>query len=179
MGNFIGDFVKGNQYDNYPAEIRRGILLHRQIDSYTDSHPVVRETVAMLRPHFGRYSAIVVDLYFDHILALRFEDYSENRSLKRLSMQFYAASIIYYGHLPSRVKGFIWHFISTHRLRKYATIEGLKESLQIMQRHKTPAIDPDLVIDYLKQNSNQMESQFRLFFPDLIKFVNEYEHPLV
>lgn len=175
VGNFIGDFVKGNQYENYPPEIKRGILLHRQIDSYTDAHPVVRETVALLRETFGRYSAIVTDLYFDHLLAKHFSDYS-NQSLTRLSYRFYAAATINYRHLPPRVKGFIWHFISTNRLGKYASTEGLLESMQIMERHKTPAISPDLAIKFLEENEERLEAQFRLFIPDLMEFVNHFEH---
>ena len=35
-GNFIGDFVKGNDYLNYPEGISRGIKMHRFIDEYTD-----------------------------------------------------------------------------------------------------------------------------------------------
>ncbi|MFZ4456270.1 MAG: ACP phosphodiesterase [Bacteroidales bacterium] len=176
VGNFIGDFVKGNQYDNYPNEIRRGILLHRQIDSYTDAHPVVRETTALLRSSFGRYSGIVSDLYFDHFLATNFDSYSNNRSLTKFSLGFYGAATLNYRYLPDRVKGFIWHFITTHRLGKYASFEGLKESMQIMERHKTPAISPDLAIEFLQSNFEQLQSNFQLFFPDLVKFVEEYKH---
>ncbi len=176
VGNFIGDFVKGNQYENFPKEIRRGILLHRQIDSFTDSHTVVKETISTLRNTFGRYSGIVVDIYFDHLLATNFTLYSEKQSLNRLSLQFYYAATIYYRQLPPRVKSFIWHFISTHRLGKYASLDGLKESLQIMERHKTPAISPDLAIAFLQDNYTELSEKFNLFFPDLIQFVKEFEH---
>ena len=43
IGNFVGDAVKGRAYENYPLGFREGILLHREIDDYTDHHPVVRE----------------------------------------------------------------------------------------------------------------------------------------
>ncbi|MDD2799189.1 MAG: ACP phosphodiesterase [Bacteroidales bacterium] len=176
VGNFIGDFVKGNQYENYPTEIKRGILLHRQIDNYTDSHPVVKETIIKLRETFGRYSGIVTDIYFDYFLAKNFSDYAEKQSLRDLSLRFYSSAVINHRHLPPRVKGFIWHFISTHRLGKYATLEGLKESLQIMERHKTPAISPDIAIAFLIENHTVLEKQFQLFFPDLILFVKNYKH---
>ena len=78
--------------------------------------------------------------------------------------------------MPPRVKGFIWHFITTHRLGKYATLNGLKESFQIMERHKTPAISPDLAIDFLQENYDDLGTKFHLFFPDLIQFVKDFEH---
>jgi acyl carrier protein phosphodiesterase len=170
IGNFIGDFVKGSHHNQYPAEIQKGILLHRQIDTFTDSHPVVRECIGRMRDTFGRYSGIVLDLYFDHLLALNFSDYSSQKSLRRFSVRFYVHLIIYYRYLPKRVKGFVWHFILTNRLEKYKTTEGLKNSLQIMELHKTPHISPEKAINYLEQNIEYFQHQFRKFFPELISF---------
>ena len=178
IGNFIGDFVKGRRFEDYPTEIRQGIVLHRHIDSYTDAHPVVKSTIELMRPTFGRYSGIVLDLYFDHFLATNFNSYSPNRSLANFSIRFYASSILHYKHLPIRVQGFIWHFITTNRLGKYKSIEGLKNSLQIMERHKTPAISPEAAIVYLKTEYQTLERQFHLFFPDLVNFVLAYEQKL-
>ena len=73
IGNFVGDAVKGRAYENYPLGFREGILLHREIDDYTDHHPVVREVVDMLRGGFGRYSGVLTDIYFDHLLARSFQ----------------------------------------------------------------------------------------------------------
>ena len=69
VGNFIGDFVKGTEYEQYPKRIKEGILLHRAIDSFTDNHPVFLETVDMLLPDFGRYSGIMADMFYDYLLA--------------------------------------------------------------------------------------------------------------
>lgn len=170
-GNFIGDFVKGHPGNRYPSKISEGILLHRKIDEFTDAHPVVRETVAIVRPVFGRYSAIVVDMYFDHFLAANFNRYS-HQSIHLFAFRFYLVVLFNYRHLPSKVKTFIFHFVLTHRLNKYASIAGLKNSLEIMQKHKIPAFDPELIIGYLNENSNEIEKNFHRFFPDLIAFVD-------
>ena len=45
VGNFIGDHVKGNAYQNYEIGIQQGILLHRKIDFFTDTHPLVKQSV--------------------------------------------------------------------------------------------------------------------------------------
>jgi acyl carrier protein phosphodiesterase len=173
VGNFIGDFVKGSHLNDYPDGIRDGIVLHRSIDSFTDSHPVVRGVVAMLRPAFGRYSAIVVDMYFDYFLALNFHVYFPNKSLKCFSRQFYVSVLLRYRHLPERVKGFIFHFVLTNRLASYGTVEGLKDSLQIMARHKVSALEPDKIIAFLLENHDELQRQFHLFFPDVLRFVSE------
>jgi acyl carrier protein phosphodiesterase len=48
IGNFIADSIRGKQFDAYQNSIQQGILLHREIDEYTDSHPVVLECVEKL-----------------------------------------------------------------------------------------------------------------------------------
>ncbi len=171
IGNFIGDFVKGSQMNKYPENVRKGIILHRKIDEFTDTHPVVRETVGILKPAFGRYSAIVTDMYFDYFLAINFRKYA-SKSLHIFAIRFYFITLIHYKHLPVRVKGFIFHFIFTHRLHKYASVSGLRNSLQIMESHKTSAIEAEKTIQFLIENTNEIEKHFHLFFPDLIEFVN-------
>jgi acyl carrier protein phosphodiesterase len=173
VGNFIGDFVKGNQFTAYPKGIRQGIILHRQIDSFTDTHPVVLDTTALLRPQFGRYSGIVTDMYFDHLLASHFGQYADNRSLRIFSANFYYSAIRYYRFLPPRVKRFIWHFITTNRLVRYATIEGLTDALTIMSNYKIPAINPAETITFLQTNKEEIHNRFQLFFPELMAFSEE------
>ncbi len=76
LGNFVGDAVKGSSYKNYPPDIAKGIQLHRAIDDYTDHHPAVCEVVHRLQPEFGRYSGVLLDIYFDYLLAYCFESFS-------------------------------------------------------------------------------------------------------
>ena len=172
VGNFIADFVKGSKLNEYPNEIRKGIVLHRLIDEYTDKHLIVKETIMLLRPEFGRYSGIIVDMYFDYFLAKNFNQYANNQSLSCLSLNFYFAVIWYYKYLPAGVKRFIFHFISTSRLTKYATVNGLKNSLEIMANHKVSALNPEQIIEFLEANLDELEQKFHLFFPELINFAN-------
>ena len=110
IGNFIGDGVKGDGYKQYPRKFQQGILLHREIDAFSDRHPLVREAVGIGRETFGRYSAVVNDILFDYFLASRFQDYA-GLPLKRFSRRFYTALAWNYRHLPERFQGFIWHLI--------------------------------------------------------------------
>lgn len=173
IGNFIGDFVKGNQYENYPPAIREGIILHREIDYFTDTHPAFIEVVHMLRPTFKRYSGIIADMYFDYLLASDFEAFHPKKSLKRFSYEFNLTALWYYRQLPERVKGFIFHFIMHNRLYQYASYEGLYNSLTIMSKYKTNAIKPTLSIDFLKENEGFLRAKFMEFMPDIINFVEQ------
>lgn len=173
IGNFIGDFVKGSQFNEFPERIRTGIILHRKIDHFTDNHSVVINAKTFIRPAFGRYSGIILDMYFDYFLAKNFNQYSNGRSLKFFAFKFYLAALLKYRYLPARVKGFIFHFISTNRLVKYSTLDGLKHSLEIMAFHKVSAIKPNQTIEFLIQNTDELEKLFHQFFPDLIEFVDK------
>jgi len=172
VGNFIGDFVKGSRLNNYPTDIKNGIVLHRKIDEFTDSHEIVRNMIGFLRPQFGRYSGIIIDMYFDYFLALNFKKYS-NMSLTFFSIKFYISVLWNYKYLPKRVKGFIFHFISTNRLKKYGSLAGLESSLRIMESYKIPSLNPELIIDFLKKHHEFLENEFLIFMPDLIHFCNK------
>ena len=41
VGNFIADGVKGKKYLAYEDEIADGIVMHRAIDTFTDTHETV------------------------------------------------------------------------------------------------------------------------------------------
>ena len=173
IGNFIGDAVKGGNYNLYPEEIRSGILLHREIDNYADHHPLFREAVGMLRGDFGRYAAVLVDIYFDYFLATRFSIYS-GKPLRPFCRGFYRTLVCHYRYLPKQVKGFVWHFILTNRLCRYASARGIQESLEIMVAFKNLKIDPEEAIRFLREHEERLGALFDAFFPEMIHHCKVY-----
>jgi acyl carrier protein phosphodiesterase len=170
IGSFIADFVKGKQLYTYPADIQKGIILHRKIDTFTDQHPVVNQLMKVLQPSFGRYSPILLDMYFDYCLANSFQQYSPNKNLLRFSLQFYRYLIAHYSLLPERVKRFVFHFMITNRLYQYKSINGLHTSLKIMSVYKTNSIDPEKSIQFLINHEEVLFKEFHVFFTDLLQF---------
>lgn len=157
IGNFIGDGVKGDGYKQYPRKFQQGILLHREIDAFSDRHPLVREAVGIGRETFGRYSAVVNDILFDYFLASRFQDYA-GLPLKRFSRRFYTALAWNYRHLPERFQGFIWHFILTDRLCRYASLTGIQQSLEIMTRYRGLQIDPAQTPLFMQEHGERLQN---------------------
>ncbi|MDD4453151.1 MAG: acyl carrier protein phosphodiesterase, partial [Proteiniphilum sp.] len=119
--------------------------------------------VELLRPSFGRYSGIMADMYYDYLLASDFDRYGNGRSLDQFARNFYWSVLLYYWWLPKKVKGFIFHFIKTNRLKKYGTLAGLQQSLEIMSVHKSSAINPTLGIEFLAANESQLRNHFDQF----------------
>lgn len=173
LGNFIGDAVKGSAYLNYPPSIADGIRLHRAIDTFTDRHPVIREAVQSLRPYFGRYSAVLLDIYFDYLLASHFDQFSP-LSLKRFTRRFYGTMIRKRRYLPDRIRRFMWHFIGTDRLARYATQKGIRESLEIMTGIGRIKIDPKTAMEYLSGHDSELWAVFEPFFGELQAFCEGY-----
>ena len=88
IGNFMADSIKGDHYNNYPEYIRKGILLHRSIDSFTDLHPVFRKSKHRLHDRYGHYSGVIMDIFYDHFLAKNWSNYN-NITLEKYVFNFY------------------------------------------------------------------------------------------
>ena len=76
IGNYIADDVKGKAYLNFPLEIQKGIILHRKIDDFTDSHKVVGNSKNLIRHHQNKFTPVVMDVFYDYFLAKNWEEYS-------------------------------------------------------------------------------------------------------
>lgn len=170
VGNFIGDFVKGNSHSQFPEQVAYGILLHRRIDSFTDQHATVRECIQLLRPGYGKYAGIIADVFFDHFLASNWKDYSHD-SLRRFTKDAHTLFLANFGLLPFRVKQFLPFLIYHKRLESYAVRENLFAVFEIMSRHTSLPANSQWAMDTLNEKYDQFEDHFRSFFPELIDYV--------
>lgn len=171
MGNFIGDSVRGRQLELYPAGIAAGILLHRRIDAFTDSHPVVQQTKDRLRPLYHKYAGVVADMYYDHFLAVNFHLYSP-QSLADFSQQVYGVVQRHLGLLPDKVKYFLPYMMEQNWLLNYATLSGIGRSLIGLSRRTTFASHMETAAAELEQHYPLYEKDFGAFFPDLQAYVS-------
>lgn len=170
LGNFIGDFVKGNRYLNYPEQVAYGIRLHRRIDSFTDQHDAVRDCIHLLRPGYGKYAGIVADVFFDHFLAHNWNDYSVY-TLRSFAKNAHAIFLSNFGLLPMRVKQFLPFLIHHRRLESYAKRENLLPVLDIMSKRTSLPSNSEWAIQMLIQEYDQFEGLFRSFFSEMIHYV--------
>ena len=76
IGNFIADSIKGKKYKTYPKNIQKGILLHRQIDLFTDNDDIVKRSKKRLHNRYGHYKGVIIDILYDHFLAKNWVKYS-------------------------------------------------------------------------------------------------------
>lgn len=174
VGNFIGDYVKGKSYLGFPENIQKGILLHRQIDTFTDNHPNFRKAKQFFIDEFGLYSGIVIDFFYDYFLALNWQLYSDV-SLRTFSKKAHAILLSNYYHLPKKVQRFLPFLIQNRRLESYATVDGIQKSLEIMSRYTSLPEKSEKAVKILNANFHFLEDNFTVFMREIIDFVeNEF-----
>jgi acyl carrier protein phosphodiesterase len=174
-GNFIGDDVKGKSFEKFPEKIRKGILLHRQIDSFTDRHPNFREAKKLLNGDYNLYSGIIIDLFYDHFLAQNWSCYSDC-TLRTFAKNVHAVLLSHFFYLPKRVQGFLPFLIQNRRLESYASADGIQKSLEIMSRYTSLPENSKKAIEILTTNFSFLKDNFTGFMNDMIRFVEtEFE----
>ncbi len=176
LGNFIGDFVKGKDWQQYPEAVQRGILLHRSIDSFTDKHPATDQSVKRIRPYAGRYAAPFVDILYDHLLAIHWEKYSvepfdgfAEKAYARLERRAPEMPEILQMRLPKMLAGRFLH--------GYARRDGLEWVLGKFSQRLAGNFDAGALSAHFFANIEAFSSDFNTFFPDLLQMVNASKNP--
>ena len=172
IGNFIADAVKGKKHENYPKEIQAGILLHRQIDNFTDTHPIERRSKRRLHERYDHYDGVIIDILYDHFLAKNWLNYSE------IPLEIYAQNVYSFfqeniGILPPEMQRLLPYMIEYNWLVSYASITGIEKILIGMNKRTKGISKMDLAIEDLIKHYEEFEADFRAFFEELIEFTNE------
>ena len=166
IGNFIGDYVKGKKYENYPDLIQKGILLHRKIDDFTDRHPKVKKSSELLKENYGRYSGVIVDLYYDHFLAANWEQFS-NQTLRDFVTRIHRLFLKNYFRLPGEVKSFLPFMIQSRRLENYKSFDGLEKALTIMTNYTSIPPFVSYAMSQLDKHYDEFHNDFFSFFEEV------------
>lgn len=172
IGNFMADGIKGKKYLNYQDEIQKGILIHRWIDSYTDSHPIVKQSTKRLHEKYGHYSGVIVDILYDHFLAKNWLQY-HNKALDVYIDQFYDLLKEHYTLLTPRIQKMMVPMMEQNWLLSYATLEGIETVLYNMNIRTKRRVAMDEAIEDLKTHYLDFEKEFTVFFEQLQGFVGK------
>lgn len=179
IGNFIGDKVKGKQLQEYPVDIRRGLLLHREIDSYTDTHEVTSRLKRRFQVVAGHYSGVVADIVYDYCLAKNWDKWYNKKTLSRFSIECYMLLVKNWYCIPSEMHPFVIQFISTRRLTSYAHEHGIETTL--IKMHNGKNTFPDIshaVRKVLHDEYNEIQKDFEEFFPQIKSHIFNYKNTL-
>ena len=171
IGNFVADAVRGNKYKLLSPEFQVGIKLHRHIDTFTDAHPIVRQSTKRLHKNYSHYSGVIVDILYDHFLAKNWLEYSDT-PLNTYIDSFYNSLKEHFDILPERFQKLMPFMISDNWLLSYAEIEGIQRVLNGMNKRTKYKSGMNLATNELKEFYAEFENEFTLFFEELIETSN-------
>jgi acyl carrier protein phosphodiesterase len=172
IGNFMADGIHGKNFDHFPKDIQKGIALHRSIDSFTDAHPLFRESTKRLHPNYHHYSGIVVDIIYDHFLAKNWNNYSDEK-LDDFINRFYQSLYDNYESLTLRTKKIMPYMTAQNWLFSYQTIEGIEKILTQMDARMTNRMKAEsnmrFATNELQLYYSEFENEFTSFFEEVIE----------
>lgn len=172
VGNFMGDFVKGRLDDRLPARIRQGVKLHRRIDSFAAGDPDFRRSRQRIAPEFGLFRGVLVDIFYDHILAASWDEFaSEPRD--RFLLRARWATERHRCHLPAELQRLV-PFIYAELLPSYGSLSGIAAALVRMSRrigHPNPLLGAERELLRLRA---ELETDFRRFLPVIGNFTEDW-----
>ncbi len=169
IGNFMADHIKGSKYKAYPVEVQKGILLHRKIDWFTDQDETARKSKRRLHDRYGLFRGVIIDIFYDHMLAANWEDYSAE-PLGLFAQDFYRSLEANEHVLPEKVRTLTRYMIPNDWLTSYADTEGIHQVLVGMNRRAGGKGQMNLAIEDLLEHYDEFEQDFRHFFKKLRTF---------
>lgn len=170
VGNMISDFVKGSSRFMFSGNIQKGIMLHRAIDAFTDEHPATKKAMEVFRPEYRLYSAPIMDIVYDHFLALELQ---KQGILPGLAQRTYRYLEEYSADLPPRFLFAFTYMKTENWLYHYQFHDGLRKSLHGLVRRSRFLRETDTAFEIFIQHNNLLEECSRQFFTDVKQFAKQ------
>jgi acyl carrier protein phosphodiesterase len=186
VGNLISDFIKGKKQLEYPDSIRKGITLHRAIDTFTDTHPVTRHAKSYFRAVYGLYSGALVDVAYDHFLAndpgvfpttdAEGTEAAEGTpgtpaaTLAAFAQQTYRQLTTREALFPERFARMFPYMRDQDWLYHYRYKEGIFNSFAGLARRAAYMPPPQQACELFEAHFADLEACYREFFPSLRDF---------
>lgn len=166
IGNFMADGIRGKHFETFPLDVQKGIVLHRAIDTFTDAHPVFRQSTKKLHERYHHYSGVIVDVFYDHFLAKNWSQFS-NENLEDYIQRFYQSLHDNKTILTERTIGLMPYMIQHNWLWNYRTVEGINQILTQMDSRTKNKSKMRFATEELLECYTEFEQEFTAFFEDL------------
>lgn len=166
LGGLLPDLVSMAAMAELSPEFQRGIQRHRQIDTFTDAHPVFRRSVQRFAPPFRRFGGVLVDIFYDHFLARDWASYSET-PLPDFAAEVYASFDSHCGEIPHEAHPPLREMRTSNWLCSYRELSGISAALSRISLRLRRPIDLAASVPILEEQYGAFQADFADFFPEL------------
>lgn len=173
VGNFIADAVKGKKAIlAYPEDVQMGIIMHREIDYFMDTHPLVKKGMSRLREGYPKFSGVIMDIFYDHMLAVKWHQYSD-QTLAQFAQSVFHVMDQHVDVLPERIAMMYPYFKGQNWMLSYNTVEGIGEILGRMSRRINRGVPMQGATTELEMYYEEYGIEFEEFFSEIMDYISK------
>ena len=170
--------MKGNRYKDYPDRVAKGVVLHREIDRYTDTHATVGQSKDRLRGKYRHYAGVIIDMFYDHYLAKYFQEY-HSQPIADFCEHHYRNLESFMDQMPERAQNMLPYMIRGNWLLNYGKLEGIHRALTGMSRRTRFDSKMEEAVQELIAYYEDFKNEFESFFPELDRHISQFREDLI
>lgn len=167
IGNLFGEVIRGKDFKNFKGDRQKGILLHRQIDTFTDDHDIVKKSTQKFHERYGKYAPVIVDVIYDYLLILNWKKFSE-KPYNAFVKDCYDLFQKHYGEFTADLQFMVNHMVKHDWFGNYATAAGIRQTLKGISQRSKFENNISTAVEEMEMYQEELNSEFLEFFPQLI-----------
>ena len=169
IGNLLGDFAQGLDVNGLSAPVKAGLINHRKVDAYTDSHPDVLACKRLFSPQRRRFAGVALDVLFDHYLLRHWSTFASTPQQEFIASVY--RDLEAGRHLmPPRMATTTAHMIDNDWFNAYNELDNIGYALDRIAGRIRFRNDFAGIIEEIKTWDPVLEGHFLSFFPNLLAF---------
>lgn len=167
-GQFIADAVKGRSFEMYPPMVSHGILMHRWIDDFTDTHELVLGLRSEIRSELGLLSSPSLDIFFDHILARDWQQVFPGSDLDHFVAHTYEKLLENKAIMPLKMQMVLFYMSNHDWLGGYRHLHGIEKTFKGLSNRFSKGAGFLHAPGVLERKLSEVSEVFHAFFPELL-----------
>ena len=163
----MADFLKPGFAPQISPRVREGIEWHYKIDRFMDSHPLVAQSRARLFPKYRHYAAVLVDLFYDHLLATQWSQFSQV-ALPDFARGVYQNLEKNAEFFPPNMREVMPQMMADDWLCSYGTRDGMNYALYRVGLRSRRGPDLSGAFEEFSRQKSLYQAEFLEFFPQIL-----------
>jgi len=169
-GNFMADFIQNREVKALPPKVQEGVVLHRKIDSFMDTHPLVRQGTRRLHAKHHKYAPVVMDIFYDYFLYQHWDAFHDS-AFQPFANHCYDILLDNLQVMPPALQTQTIDMINHNWLRNCATEEGLRSTFRRLKKRTSKPQHLDGAVESMQRDYALLNAEFLAFFPQIMAYV--------